>query len=257
MTETDNLRQLWEGWRPPPELERSRPRPVRLSARGKGMLFLILALMVAAVVGGVSLYRKSAGESQRDRLLALAGSEGEARITRLWRSSGKNSRCYVSYQFQAGGAVASTSTAVGCGAWKGLSEGQRLKVRYIAENPAINRLEGIAGTEQAPVWLAPMVAAVLVGVALLVARRVALERRLLEDGQPAPGVVTKLGLRTDKGRKVHYEFTTYSGTKIKGSYGPVRGKDVLPVGSPVVVLYERDNPKVNTRYPPILVKLDY
>ncbi|HSW50113.1 MAG TPA: DUF3592 domain-containing protein [Bryobacteraceae bacterium] len=254
MSDAGNVRQLWEGWRPPPELERSRPRPVRLSGRGKGMLFLILALLIAAGAGGVSLYRKSARESQRDRLLAVAGSDGEARITRLWRGSGKDRRCYAAYQFSAGDAVIGKTARVPC---ERFTEGQQVRIRYLAASPETSRLADVEVSDRPPVWVAPLVGVALVGVALLVARRVGLERRLLEDGQAAPGVITKLGLRTDKGRKVHYEFATYSGTRIKGSYGPVRGKDVLPVGSPVVILYARDNPKLNTRYPPILVKLDY
>jgi hypothetical protein len=257
MNDTNSVRQLWDGWRPPAELERSRPRPVRFTVRGKFILFLMVTMVGGGLIVGMVLYRRSAAEGREDRLLAVAGSESEARITRLWQTSGKNRRCFATYQFQATEALVSTSAVVNCRAWKELSEDQRLKVRYIAGNPAVNRLEGVSRGERTPFWFAPALVVGLTLLALLIARRVAIERRLLEDGHAAPGAVTKLGFRTDKGRKVHYEFTTYSGTKIKGSYGPARGKDVVPVGSPIVVLYERDNPKVNTRYPPSLVKLDY
>ncbi len=138
MSDADNVRQLWEGWRPPPELERSRPRPVRLSAKGKGMLFLILALLVAAVVGGVSIYRRSARESQQERLLAVAGSDGEARITRLWRGSGKDRRCYAAYQFPVGEAVIGRTTRVPCERFK---EGQQVRIRFLAASPEISGAE--------------------------------------------------------------------------------------------------------------------
>jgi hypothetical protein len=257
MSDIENLRRLWDEWRPPAELERSRPRPVRFSGQGKFILVVMLALVAGGLIGAVLLSRESAAERRDDRLLALAGSDSEARITRLWRTSGKRGRCFAAYQFRAAEAVVTTSAAVSCGSWRSLTEGQSRKVRYIAGNPALNRLEGIAIGNRTPIWLAPFIGFILILSALLIARRLVIERRLLEEGHAAPGVVTKLGIRTDKGRKVHYEFATYSGTAMKGSFGPAHGKNALPPGTPIVVLYDRDDPKRNTRYPPSLFRLDY
>ena len=257
MNDADSVRQLWEGWRPPPELERSRPRPVRFTGKGKFTIFIMLALVAGGFTGAVMLYRQAAADRRRDQLLAAAGSEAEARITRLWRSSGKSRRCYVAYQFSSGDAVIGRSASLPCPAWGRLSNGERVRVRYLTGKPEVSRLVGIERSDRVLTWLPPVTAVVLVGVALLIARKLAMERRLLEEGHAAPGLVTKLGIRTDKGRKVHYEFATYAGAGIKGSYGPVHGKDALPVGTHIVVLYDRDDPKRNTRYPPGLVKLDY
>jgi hypothetical protein len=203
------------------------------------------------------LYRKSTSDTQRERLLAETGLETEGRITRLWRTSGKSRRCMVAYQFTAGGAIIGRSASVPCSAWGRLAESQRVDVRYLPVDPETSRMANIERGDGVPIWLPPVLAVAMVGSALLISRKVTLERRLLEEGHAAPGMVTKLGIRTDKGRKVYYEFATYSGAAMKGSYGPVHGKRVLPVGSPLVILYDRDNPKRNTRYPPALVRLDY
>jgi hypothetical protein len=68
--------------------------------------------------------------------------------------------------------------------------------------------------------------------------------------------VTRLGIRTDKGRRVYYEFTTRDGAAMRGKYGPVHGKWAPPAGTSIVILYDPDNPKRSTRYPSPLVALD-
>jgi hypothetical protein len=176
MTDATRLRQLWEGWQPPPELQRSRPRPVRYTAGGKATLVLAVALLTGAVTGAAVLYKKAQDGSVRNR---------------------------------------------------------------------------------PPLWLPPVLLVAGGVSALLIRLKLSRERRLLEDGHAAPGIVTRLGARTDKGRLVYYEFATYSGSTVKGKYGPVHGKWVLAVGTPIVVLYDRDQPKRNTRYPSSLVTLDY
>jgi hypothetical protein len=173
--DSEQLRGLWNGWQPPPELERSRPRPVRFTARGRVTRVLAVVLLVGGVVGALALYRKTLDERERTR---------------------------------------------------------------------------------PPRWVPPLMMAGMGVASLLILRKLTRERRLLEEGHAAPGVVAKLGARTDKGRMVYYEFATYSGSTVKGKYGPVCGNWVLPVGAPITVLYDRDDPKRNTRYPSSLVTLD-
>jgi len=115
----------------------------------------------------------------------------------------------------------------------------------------------IERTKQTPLWAPPLVMVGVSVAAVLIGLKLVRERRLFEDGGAAPGIVTRLGARSDKGRRVYYEFATYAGAAVKGSYGPVHGKWVLPVGTPIMVLYDRDNPKRSTRYPSSLVTLNY
>ena len=257
MTDSNELRKLWEGWQPPPELQRSRPRPVRFTGKGKGAIFGGILAAAAGLAIGMFLYGRVKGERQRNLLLAGSASTAEARITRVWQHSGKSRSCYASYRFLSSGVEFNATAAVPCGAWRALSAGGRVPVRYVASDPRISRLEGVERAGQTPLWLTPLVLAGPAAGALLVFLKLRRERRLLEEGDVAPGLVTKLGMRTDKGRKVYYEFATYSGTVVKGSYGPVQGKAVAPVGTPIVILYDRDEPKRNTRYPSSLVTLNY
>ena len=256
MSDGNNVRELWNNWQPPPELQRSRPRPVRFTGKGKATMVIAVALLAGGVAMGAFLYGQVREERRRDRLLGEAASGGEAQITRLWQRSGENRGCSVSYQFTSGATQFNRTAAVPCRTWTRLSAGERVPVRYATSDPRISRLEGIERTGQTPPWVVPLTVIAMAGGALLIFLKLTRERRLLEEGQAAPGIVTKLGMRTDKGRMVYYQFATYSGSAVKGKYGPVHGKWVQPVGTPIVVLYDRDEPKRNTRYPSSLVTLD-
>jgi hypothetical protein len=59
--------------------------------------------------------------------------------------------------------------------------------------------------------------------------------------------------RADKAVFVLYEFQLLSGTVMKGRSNG--GRRTPGVGSPVCVLYDRDNPRRNAVYPLCLVKL--
>lgn len=132
---------------------------------------------------------------------------------------------------------------------EGALQGDRREVWYVESNPEISRLEGLERITASPIWLAPLATVLLSTVAFFIARDLARQRRLLEEGRAAAGVVTRLGMKTDKGRTVHYEFLTLGGSKAEGKFGPVRGKAVLAVGTPVTVIYDSDNPGFNRRYP--------
>ncbi len=257
MTDSNELRKLWDGWQLPPELQRSRPRPVRFTGKGKATIIGAVVVLAVGIGGGSFAYRQAQEAGRRDRLLAAAGTTTEARITRVWQRSGKSRSCHAAYEFAAGRGEFTATAAVPCRAWGTLSVGDRVPVRYVPSDPRISRLEGVELAGKPPLWLAPLVLSACTIAALFIFRRLRRERHLLEEGDAAPGVVTKLGMRTDKGRKVYYEFATYSGTAVRGSYGPVQGKAVAPVGTPIVLLYDRDEPKRNTRYPSSLVALNY
>ena len=80
---------------------------------------------------------------------------------------------------------------------------------------------------------------------------------LLMYGRPAIAVVTKVEKkRSDKGTywRVHYEWTLLSGAKRRGRYK--HGKKEPPaVGTTIPIVYDRDQPARNSRYPLSLVAL--
>jgi hypothetical protein len=256
MTDREKLQDLTQGWQPPPELQRSRPRPVRFTATGR-ILAIVAALLAAGGIGlGAFLTGQREREMARDRQLDEATGHAQARILRLWRSGDKNRRCRATYQFEAGGARVTRNATVPCSAWRSLKEGEQRLVVFVEAEPQISRLEGIERSGTIPA-LVPFVPAVLLPLfSALLWWDLRRQRRLLEDGRPAPAVVTKLGMRTDKGRKVYYEFLTYAGSAAKGSYGPVHKSRQMTVGDRLTVIYDSDSPGFNKRYPLQTVTLD-
>lgn len=250
MTEREKLWKLQEGWRPPPELERGRPRPVRYTGAGIAAWIFVWLFVAGGLALGVGLYVKATNDQERNRLLASATGRAEARITRLWqRRSGKETRYLADFVFPAGPEVYSRTVRVPRGAWGRLKEGDRREVRYVESNPGISRLEGLERTTATPFWVVPLAPVLLSTIAFFIARDLMRKRRLLEDGRPAPGMVTKLGRKTDKGRMVYYAFLTLGGSTAEGKFGPIHGKSVPDVGTPLTVIYDPDDPGFNRRYP--------
>ena len=97
-----------------------------------------------------------------------------------------------------------------------------------------------------------LIAALLVilsGLMVLVIQR---ERGLLSEGRPAPARITKVR-RVKNGHVLRYEFATLNGEVVKGSGESRRAQ---PVGATLCVVYDRDNPRRNARYPLKLVRVD-
>jgi len=254
--EREELRQLSEGWQPPMELQRMRPRPVRLTAAGRGLALLAVALAAGGVLLGVLLYRQRAAETARNRLLEGATGRAQARIIRLWRSGGKDSRCRAMYQFTAGATRVTRNAAVPCAVWRRLAEGDERPVVFVEDQPQLSRLEGIESTGVMPAIAVAVPAVLLPLFAALLGWDLVRQRRLLEEGRPALAVVTRLGMRTDKGRKVHYQFLTASGALAEGSFGPLRASKQLQAGDRLTVIYDPDSPRYNKRYPLQVAAID-
>jgi len=105
-----------------------------------------------------------------------------------------------------------------------------------------------------PPWVSILVAGVLFFVAWLVTRILASQRRLLAEGRPAPGIVTKI-TRTDHGKVSHYVFMAMSGKLINGKLNP--RKNPPAVGTILNVIYEPDRETHNSIFPLPLVKTRY
>jgi hypothetical protein len=226
---------------------------VRLTAAGVAWMILVVMLLGSAAGGGAWLWLRAAEDAGRERLLDQQSAATQAQVRRLWQRRGKNRACRVDFAFTAGGRQFSRSAVIPCRAWEKLSEGEPLPVSFVVSRPEINRLKGLERARPTPYWVAPLVAASLAVAAVLLARYLAGRRRLLEEGRPAPGVVTQLGRRSEYGRKVRYEFPTLSGARAQGKFGPVKAPPA--VGSTIIVLYDPDEPRRNARYPMPLVKL--
>jgi hypothetical protein len=82
------------------------------------------------------------------------------------------------------------------------------------------------------------------------------QRHLLEDGRPAPAVVTRLRTwRTQHGTRniVYYQFALPDGAPCKGRSN-VEGRSI-PKDTVICILYDPDNPRRSAPYPLCTVKL--
>ncbi len=241
----------------PIELMRSAPRPVRLTAAGKVLAGLAVLLTVGAVLGGVLLFelaQRDRAQLERMRQQAVI-TEAEVIQTRLVTRGRKQSRLVV-YQYRAGDRLYQGRFTTSRSAAQGIDPGSRLWVAYLPEDPSRS---WPAGREPAgvPVWAAVVVPLGLWWWVPLIVWTIHRQRRLLTEGRAVIGTVTRSEPRPGhRGvRRVHYEFPLLSGARGAGSFEH-RGRDPVPEGTPLAVLYDSDNPRRNARYPFSLVRVE-
>jgi hypothetical protein len=249
------LRKAKEGWTPPSGLLLWRPRESTLTGAGRAVLALAVAFFLGAVAAGIGLQTLARDRAEAISLARERGVTAQAVVNRLWRARDKSRQPWVAYTFSAGGLVYDAQRKLSLATWTRLEVGSSLEVVYVPSKPELNFPRGHIG-KPIPVWL-PFLAAVAlgsVGLPLLFAIR--RERRLLEEGRVAPGVVTEHRKRGGghgaHGIEFRYKFALLSGSIGQGRGGPTRNPP--PIGSTICVLYDPDNPPRNAPYPFSLVQ---
>ncbi len=135
--------------------------------------------------------------------------------------------------------------------WSNLQEGEPLSIRYAPSNPLVNRPANVPATD-APLWVILLIPVTFAGVSALLVYRVRKQRRLLEEGRPAPGVITKMR-RTKNGRSIRYDFLLPGGGTATGS-GIAKSGPTDP-GNLITIVYDPENPSSSAPYPFELVKI--
>jgi hypothetical protein len=248
---------IQRNWTRPPELGHSTPRPVSLNGSGWVLAILAAALLLGSVAIGVLAGRDFISKSKDVRLLEREGREVDARVTRVWRTSGEGKHNRASYEFDAGGNTYRREMKIPDRIWKTLKTGGTLPVRYVPSKPELNHPAALP--RQAPtIWFAILVPAGMIVLALCLSAVLRRSMDLLENGRPVPGVVTKTKkIQNDHGghnRIAEYEFPLFGGGIGKGKTD-WSAKDAKQ-GATLCVVYDPDNPARNTRYPFQLVKVD-
>ena len=239
-------------WQPPDGLGYSSLRPVRLTRRGIVVAAAGVIFLIGGPVAGYSSAYQIKRDQRRDDRLAWQGVPSTAVITRVWRNSGKDERHLVSYRFTVEGSEWTGQVAVPPRIWTGLHSGAALPIRYVPGEPRINHpIEWPPSHE--PNWLPWLTTGCFFLPAFLLLCLIQRQRRLLSEGRPAPGVVTR-HRRTDKQVVVYYDFALLSGQVMKGKSSS--GRRPPAVGSQVCVLYYPDNPRRSGLYPLPLVRLE-
>ena len=238
-------------WKAPQELNRSRPREVRITHSGAVVRGLGFFLAVGAPLICLFATTKLISIDSERNQLASNGLEVRGEVVRLWKTSGENKRSRVAYRFEFDGRSFEGKTNAPLREWSSMQVGSPITIRLLPANPRINH-PAAWQEERFPLWIAVLLGLLLAAVGGLIQMRVGRQRGLLEQGRPAPGVITKYSGNKD-GRVSHYEFLTLNGTVVKGRCKAAR--NLPPVGGDVCVVYDADNPRRNSTYPMMFWKL--
>jgi len=240
-------------WSPPQELEQPLPRSVRLT--GVGITYCVLSL--ACIVFGVGmaarvciqeLHRQAANDSLAHQL-AAEGRETDATVTRLSTRLGY----VVGFEYNVDGRTYKNGAFITSEHWQSLQVGSPLTVRYLPSDPAKAYPAADPPNSQNH-WsivlpMAGMILLFMLGFATMFLSALLPERRLLERGHSARGVVTRCK-EGSRGRSRGY-FLFYDFQLPEGALG--QGKQYsgsqLAEGSTVTVLYDPNRPRRNALYP--------
>ncbi len=247
----------WEThWRPPAELNRSTPRPVRLTGAGYAAVAGAVLLFAGAVALGIFLPVQLRHAQDSAALLAAEGVTTDARIVRTGVDSSKNHEPFVVYEFHADGRRYEHRMTIYRRDQEGYYVGAAARFRYLPGNPRESWLEGY-GPKGPPAWVFVVAPLPLVIGAVCITFNVRRQRHLLAEGKTAQGrVVSYRRNYMDKTRRYRaiYELRTVSGSVYKAKiYSKSRPAEP---GTRVTMLYNPDNPKQAAPYPLQFVKLD-
>ena len=240
-------------WEPPDGLGYSSLRPVQLSRHGIALTVLGVVFLIGAPVLGMLVFQQSNKAGNKRSLLRQEGVATTAVITRLWGTGGKDNRHMVQYRFAAENRDVEGKAQAPFRIWKGFVTGAGIPIRFVPAQPEVNHPSEWE-LSQVPMWVALLPGGILLLPSVVFFILIRKQMRLLSEGRPAPGTVTRIK-RTDKAVIVYYDFTLLSGAVMKGRSGGGRWRPALGVGSPVCVLYDPENPRRNAIYPMPLVKL--
>lgn len=234
---------------PPPGLEWSRPRAVRLSAAGRGMAIGAIAMALAGPAAGYAMFQESRDQAARRQQLIDHPALAAGVITKLTKESKDSNSGTVHYEFDAGDQRVAGKMRIRRSWWRELTIGDPLTIRYASGAPAINAPDGTL-PRVLPMWVAFLVGGILVGISALFAAILRADLRLLSEGRIAEGTVQEIRVsRSQHGthRSMRYDFATMSGVRMTGKCGATKSSP--GPGSTIVVIYDPDQPKRNKPYP--------
>jgi hypothetical protein len=236
----------------PPPLTNSRPRDVRLTAAGRGLVVLAVLLAVGAIVALVGLSLLASRQADAARALVEQGASATGEVTRLWTSGDDRRR--VDYRFVADSRFYEGRVRVSEERRRALRVGSTLAVRYLPADPRLNDLGGEPRGGM-PVIVPYLIATGMIGAAGCCFLAIRRQRRLLVDGRAAPAMVTgQTQHRTShrgKHRSMTYSFPLLSGAVASGT--SASSGTPPDVGSVIWVVYDPESPARHRVYPLSLV----
>jgi len=251
------LIEVQNEWRAPAELLACpMPRPVQLRWQGKVMAAITGLVLVFAVFVTSTAISFAVREETLLSNLEHQGVAAEAEILKKWVvRRDKSTRRYVLYRFQAAGRTYEAQATVASASYEGVRVGDRVPVRYVASRPEHSRLalERDLTAVRLGAWLTLLLPALFVPFLWMVSYPLRVQRKLVQWGQPAGAVVTKVS-PTKGGMHVAYQFLEMAGNVVSGSTVVDRAEAPNP-GQKVTILYDPQKPSRNTLYPAPMVQV--
>jgi uncharacterized protein DUF3592 len=239
----------------PPGLKQSTPREVELTGTGRALFIVAMAVVAASIVIGVVMSRAFRDQAADRIAFAADSTTAEAEVTRLWQTSGDSHRRMVDYRFRTPAGSFAGRSRLSTAQWRSLRVGDRLSIRYRVSDPE-ESYAGNGGPNAPPLWLPWVIAAAIAagGVGMLAVVR--FERRLLELGRIAQGVVLTHHVHRSshggKHRSMTWEFPLLSGARMTGKGST--SSTPPAIGSALTIIYDPERPKRSRPYPLTLVR---
>lgn len=224
------------------DLNSALPRRVRLySDEAKRLYWFVVFLLGLATIWFAYYCHYAFKESQQREALH---SEGRDVLGEVSAKDQSRSGVFVHYLFKVDGIVYQGNAELPTDRHVEANVGQPLRIRYLPSEPSVSHPSEWDWSAEWDIALDLIVLFfILIGVrgAVMLYR----ERELARKGWVVEGKVTSC---VPKGRRfsVYYEFRTDDNTLMEGSNDYW---DDCEVGSRILVIYSRDNPKRNDCYP--------
>lgn len=237
------------------------PRATRLSSAGMVVAIACVAAISGGIWGGMSLYQHASTSRRHAALAGTAKTPVIGRVTAVElrgddEDDEDDTRAVVRYEYVVDGRSYRGSSRLRPREPHAFVAGGPIALAYITSEPSVGWMEGHP-PQPYPMWPAYLVpSAALIGSAIAFAL-LQRQRRLLTDGRLAVATITRVDKkRSDKGTywRVEYQWQLLSGATRTAHYSHSR-KDPPAIGEQLPIIYDRDAPQRQRRYPLPLVTL--
>lgn len=229
----------------PAELRMTTTRSVRLTGTGWLNIFAAAFFFLVGVVLGTSMINHFRQDRATQNQLQKEGIASTGQVTRKW-TEGRSSVPHVGYTFQVDGTLYSGQSEIPKDIWRGLQEYGSIQIRYLPQNPSMNR----PATWEVSVYrvlFALFLPAFISVFGLLIIRRLPLQRRLAMEGIGVRGSITECVGPSRSGFTLNYTFRNANNDEVEiGSCPSDRGRKV---GDEVWVLFLPASPSRSEIYP--------
>jgi Protein of unknown function (DUF3592) len=187
--------------------------------------------------------------------MATSGRDAAGVVIKTYRAGGDDKKDVFIYEFVVGGQTYRVRTEIASGRGLGYQVGTSVPVRYLPSRPQENWIDGHP-PGGVPLFFIPLVSVACFGGAWAIAVKVRRQRELLAEGRPALAEVKRIKRIQTGNHKMQRAFIGF--TLLNGSVHEGRidfQRRVPQLGSTILILYDREDPRRLIRYPVSLVRL--